>query len=47
MKINKLEKDMRGMFVEGKIVDISETRKINTKYGPRCARAGQTNATQT
>jgi replication factor A1 len=35
MKINELENGMRGMFVDGKIVDISDTREVNTRYGTR------------
>ena len=35
MKIKKLEEGMRGIFVDGTIVDMSETRKINTRNGPR------------
>ena len=35
MKIKKLEEGMRGMFVDGTIVAISEARTINTRNGPR------------
>ena len=35
MLINEIERGMSGISVEGKIVDISEPRKVNTRYGPR------------
>ena len=35
MKIKKLEPGMRGMFVDGTIVDVSEPRTVNTRNGPR------------
>lgn len=35
MKIRKLEPGMRGMFVDGTIVDVSKPRTVNTRDGPR------------
>jgi replication factor A1 len=35
MMINELKRGMSGISVEGKIVNISDTRRVNTRYGPR------------
>jgi len=35
MMINELKRGMSGISVEGRIVDISEPRRVNTRYGPR------------
>ena len=35
MKINEIKRGMSGISVEGKIADISEPRRVNTRYGPR------------
>ena len=35
MMINEIKRGMNGISVEAKIVDISETRRVRTRYGPR------------
>ena len=35
MKINKIKRGMSGITVEGKITDKSESRRVQTRYGPR------------
>jgi len=35
MKINEIKRGMSNVSVEGKIVDISETRDVQTRYGRR------------
>ena len=35
MKISEIKRGMSGITVKGKIVDISETRRVNTRYGER------------
>jgi len=35
MKINDIKTGMSNVTVEGKIIDISETRDVQTKYGKR------------
>jgi len=35
MKIAEIKRGMSGISVEAKIVDISEPRRVNTRYGPR------------
>ena len=35
MMINAIKRGMSGISVEGRIVDISDTRNVNTRYGPR------------
>jgi replication factor A1 len=35
MKINEIKRGMSDITVEGKIVDKSEPRRVNTRYGPR------------
>ena len=35
MKIEEIRRGMSGISVEGRIVSISETRRVNTRYGPR------------
>lgn len=34
MKISELKRGMRGVNVSGKIEEISEVRRVNTRYGP-------------
>ena len=35
MRISEIKRGMSGITVKGKIVDISETRRVNTRYGER------------
>lgn len=35
MKIAEIQRGMSNISVEGKIIDISETREVNTRYGKR------------
>jgi len=35
MKIAEIQRGMSNVSVEGKIIDISETREVNTRYGKR------------
>ena len=35
MMINEMKRGMSGISVEGRIVDVSEPRRVNTRYGPR------------
>jgi len=35
MKINEIKRGMSGISVEGKIADISEPRRVSTRYGQR------------
>jgi len=35
MKINEIKREMSGITVEGKIVDLSEPRRVRTRYGLR------------
>ena len=35
MKIEEIKRGMSGISVEGKVVDISEARVVNTRYGQR------------
>jgi len=35
MKINEIKRGMSGISVEGKIADISESRRVRTRYGSR------------
>jgi replication factor A1 len=35
MKISEIRRGMNGIVSEGKIVEKSETRRVNTRYGPR------------
>ena len=35
MMINAIKRGMSGISAEGKIVNISDTRNVNTRYGPR------------
>ena len=35
MKINEIKRGMSGISVEGKITDMSEPRRVNTRYGQR------------
>jgi len=35
MKISDLQAGMSGISLKAKVVDISEIRKVRTKYGPR------------
>jgi ssDNA-binding replication factor A large subunit len=35
MKISELKVGMSGVSIEGRIVEISEAREVNTKYGRR------------
>ncbi|MEM5853270.1 MAG: OB-fold nucleic acid binding domain-containing protein [Candidatus Aenigmatarchaeota archaeon] len=35
MKINEIKKGMSNIKVKGKVVDISEIREVQTKYGKR------------
>lgn len=35
MKISEVKQGMSNVAVEGKIIDISEPRQVNTRYGPR------------
>jgi replication factor A1 len=35
MKINEIRRGMNGIASEGRIVEKSETRRVNTRYGPR------------
>jgi len=35
MKINEIKRGMSGMSIEGKITSISESRRVQTRYGSR------------
>ena len=35
MKINEIKRGMNGISVEGKITDMSEPRRVSTRYGQR------------
>jgi replication factor A1 len=35
MKINEIKRGMSGISVEGKITDMSEPRRVSTRYGQR------------
>ena len=35
MKISEIQRGMSNISVEGKILDISEVREVNTRYGKR------------
>jgi len=35
MKVSEIQRGMSSVAVEGKIVDISETREVNTRYGKK------------
>lgn len=35
MNIDEIKRGMSGISIEGKIVDISEPRRVRTRYGPR------------
>jgi replication factor A1 len=35
MKIDEINRGMSGISIEGKITDISEPRRVQTRYGPR------------
>jgi len=35
MKISEIQRGMSNVSIEGKIVDISEVREVNTRYGRR------------
>ena len=35
MKINEVKQGMSNVTVEGKVIDISESRQVNTRYGPK------------
>lgn len=35
MKINEITRGSSGISLEAKVVDKSESRKVNTKFGPR------------
>jgi replication factor A1 len=35
MKINEIKRGMSGILVEGKITDMSEPRRVSTRYGQR------------
>lgn len=35
MKVSEIQRGMSSVAVEGKVVDISETREVNTRYGKR------------
>ncbi len=35
MKINEIKYGMSGVSIEGKIIEKSEPRTVNTRYGPR------------
>ncbi len=35
MKINEVKQGMSNVTVEGKVIDISEPRQVNTRYGPK------------
>lgn len=35
MKISEVKQGMSNVTVEGKVIDISEPRQVNTRYGPK------------
>jgi replication factor A1 len=35
MKINEIKQGMSNVAVEGKVLDVSEPRQVNTRYGPK------------
>jgi replication factor A1 len=35
MKINEIKRGMANISIEGRVIDISEPRQVQTKYGPR------------
>jgi replication factor A1 len=35
MKISEIQKGMSNISVEGKVIDISEVREVNTRYGKK------------
>jgi len=35
MKISEIQRGMSNISVEGKVIDISEVREVNTRYGKR------------
>lgn len=35
MKISEIQRGMSNVSIEGKIVDVSEVREVNTRYGRR------------
>ncbi len=35
MKISEIQKGMSSVSVEGKVIDISEVREVNTRYGKK------------
>ena len=35
MKIGEIQRGMSNVSIEGKVVDISETREVNTRYGKK------------